>query len=281
MPKQPFLKRRAFTYLAIIVGMGSWSNILYPWTSKAMSLFTPIQGYILLISFWSTAVVGIWCLAYRKMCGWKATSRDIFSQEMDMTWFMLPMLCMSVQLIGNACSERAILLNLSWIELLLGMDTLLFAVGLLWFHWLSVPVIARIAQQSLTVAELQSFFILLLGTVGLTVWIILDYARILLLMGLVDNIQLFKLLACFFGGFGVWIVGFTFILWCYQKQKKMPIGEEWGIYIFSFQVYTIASCKIAEELFSPLTSGISFCLTILLTVLWLCFWKNRVGTFTS
>ena len=270
MQKLFSLKHQTFTYLSIMIGMGSWSNILYPWMSEVMSLYAPFHGYILLIIFWSTAVAGICVFVYREM-----------SKEINMTRFMLPMLYISVQLIGNACLEKAIILNLNWVWLLLGTNTLLFIVGFLWFHWLSVLVIVRIAQQSLTFAGIHSFFVFLLGAVGLTVWTILDYAQILLLMGLLDNIQPFKFLACFFWGFGVWIMGFIFILWCYQKQKKMPIKVEWGIYIFSFQVYTIASDKIAEELFSPLTSGISSLLTILLTVLWLLFWWKRVGVFTS
>ncbi|WP_019849509.1 hypothetical protein [Desulfitobacterium sp. PCE1] len=268
MPIKVFSKYRAFVYLAIIIGVGSWSNILYPWMSKVMSFFSPIQAYIMLNSFWVAAVVGISFLTYKRICSCK---------EINITWFMVPMLYMSVQLIGNALLERAIILNLGWIWLLLGMNTLLFIVGFLWFHCLSVLVVVRIAQQSLTFAEINTFFVFVLGTVGVTVCTIFDLAKNLLLMGLLDSIQPLKLLACFFWGFGIWTVVFILILWCYQSwTKKMPIRVEWGIYIFSFQMYTIASHKIAEEFLSPLTSGVLSLLTLLLTVFWLCFWKNRI-----
>ncbi|MEL1135730.1 hypothetical protein AAC978_11155 [Desulfitobacterium sp. THU1] len=138
--------------------------------------------------------------------------------------------------------------------------------------------VTRIVEQSLTSAELNSFLVYLLGIVGLAIGIIFNLAENLQLMGLVDGAQLLKLLACCFWGFGVWIIGFTLIPWCYHKwTKKMPIKIEWGIFIFSFQVYTIASQKIAEEFLSPLTSGVSLFLTFFLTVHWLCFWRSKVG----
>ncbi len=193
------------------------------------------------------------------------------NKESRRTWFLVPMLYMSVQLIGNACLTRAIVLNLKWIWLLLGINILLFIVGLLWFHWISVLVVIRIAQRSLTFTEINIFFVFILGAVGVTICTILDLAQSLFFMGLLDSAQPLKLLTCFFWGFGVWIVGFTFIRWCYQNQKKMPIGAEWGIYIFSFQVYTVACHKMAAEFFSPLTSGVSSLMTILLIVLWCCF----------
>lgn len=280
MHKKPSLEYQAFACFAIIIGMGSWSSILYPWMPKVMSYLSSFQAYILLFSLWAIAVVGVSFFTYRSISCRKALRGRFFSKEMSSTWFMVPMLCMCVHLIGNAFLERALTLNMNWIGIVLGINTLLLIVGLLWFHCLSAVVVVRIAQQVLTFAEINYFLVFLLGTVGLTIWIILDTATNLLLMGLLDATQHLKLLASFFGGFGIWIVVFIFIHWCYQIwMQRRSIRMEWGLLIFSFHVYTIASHKIAEEFLSPLTSGVSNFLTLFLTILWLSFWKSRVVSF--
>lgn len=233
--------------------------------------------YIVTFSTWVIAVIGVTFFTFHTTFRMMSMKVSSLPENMNLSWFMAPIANMTALLIGNPVLEITINLHPSWALSILIVNIVLLGIGFTLFNFISGITFVRLAQKSLSPVEMTSFFGISLGAVGLSVCAIIDTAENAQIMGLFSSADFFYLLAGLFWGFGLWIVGFIIILCIHQlKENRIPFSLGWWAFIFSLHAYTIACQKIAAYLISPLTTGYTIFLTVILIALWLYTFGNTV-----
>ncbi|MEL7658228.1 MAG: C4-dicarboxylate ABC transporter, partial [Bacillota bacterium] len=195
----------------------------------------------------------------------------------NFSWIMAPIANMAVSLIGNPVLELTMKLHPSWSVSVLLINTALFGIGFFLFIFMSAIVFVRLANHPLPPAETIPSFGIFLSAVGLAVSAIIDASKNAQELGLLASTDLANLIAAVIWGFGIWIVGIIAIISVHQLRKGgIPFSMGWWAYIFPLAAYTICSQKIAVVFITPLASGYTAFLTVLLVLLWVYTFANTV-----
>lgn len=202
-------------------------------------------------------------------------------ETMNFSWIMAPIANMAVLLIGNPVLTMTIKYRPEWAVSVLVTNISLLGIGFFLFIFISSIIFVRLAQYPLPPAELTPSFGIFLSAIGLAVSAVIDTAKNSQTMGLLASTDLSYLAAACIWGFGIWIVGIIFIICLHQFRKGgIPFSLGWWAFIFPLAAYTIASQKIAAYFISPLASGFTVFLTLLLGLLWLyTFFNTLLGVF--
>ena len=277
MSEKHSMKYRFLTCFAVIIGILSLFDILYRWSPHFVEYFSLSQVYPLAFSAWVIAVAGVLFFTLHTLSRRLHLNGSSLSETIHLTWFMAPIVNTTVSLLGNSVLNMTITLYPDWALLIFIINGVFVGIGFILFNLIGGVIFVRIAHKTLPSIEMISFFGILLGAVGLMICVMSESAENAQLMGLLSSTGSFYLFACLFWGVGFWIMGFILILCLHQLYKrKTPLRIEWGIFIFSLQVYTIASQKIAAYFISPLTTSFTKFLMIILIVFWLTIFANAV-----
>ncbi len=249
------------------------TNIYIIW-SKFLS---PLLVYQLSFLVWVIAIIGVTFFTFYTTYRLMRVEQEPKPETMNFSWIMAPIANMAVLLIGNPVLTMTIDYHPAWAMSVLITNMALLGIGFFLFIFISAIIFVRLAQFPLPPAELTPSFGIFLSAIGLAVSAIMDIAKNSAAMGLLASTDLSYLLAAAIWGFGLWIVGIIFIICIHQfRRKGIPFSLGWWAFIFPLAAYTIASLKIANYFVTPLTSGYTLFLTVLLICLWLYTFGNTV-----
>lgn len=249
------------------------TNIYLIW-SKYLS--EPLT-FSLIFTFWTIAIIGVTFFTFYTTFRMMRAEETPRPEMVNFSWIMAPIANMAVSLIGNPVLELTMKLHPSWSVSVLLINTALFGIGFFLFIFMSAIVFVRLANHPLPPAETIPSFGIFLSAVGLAVSAIIDASKNAQELGLLASTDLANLIAAVIWGFGIWIVGIIAIISVHQLRKGgIPFSMGWWAYIFPLAAYTICSQKIAVVFITPLASGYTAFLTVLLALLWVYTFANTV-----
>ncbi len=245
-----------------------WSTYLDSFIVFALSLFC-----------WIIAILGVSFFTFYTTFRMMKMEISPKPETMNFSWIMAPIANMAVLLIGNPVLSMTINYYPSWATSVLVTNLALLGIGFFLFIFISAIIFVRLAQYPLPPTETTPSFGIFLSAVGLAVSAVIDTAKNSQSMGMLSNVDLSNIAAAVIWGFGIWIVGIIFIICIHQLRKsKLPFNLGWWAFIFPLAAYTMASQKIAAYFITPLTSGYTLFLTILLVLLWVyTFGQTIIG----
>ncbi|WP_019849507.1 C4-dicarboxylate ABC transporter [Desulfitobacterium sp. PCE1] len=231
--------------------------------------------YSLIFTFWVIAIIGVTFFTFYTTFRMMRVEETPRPEMINFSWIMAPIANMAVSLIGNPVLELTMKLHSSWSVSVLLMNTALFGIGFFLFIFISAIVFVRLANHPLPPADTIPSFGIFLSAVGLAVSAIIDASKNAQELGLLASTDLANLIAVVIWGFGAWIVGIITIISVHQLRKGgIPFSMGWWAYIFPLAAYTLCSQKIAAVFITPLTTGYTALLTVLLAVLWVYTFAN-------
>lgn len=249
------------------------TNIYLIWSHYLSETLT----YALILGIWFFSILGVTFFTFF------ATFRFMREQEtpkpemINFSWIMPPIANMALALIGNPVLEMTLRLNPSWGISVLVANVALFGIGFFLFIFISSIVFVRLANHSLPPAATTPSFGIFLGAVGLAASAIVDVSKYAHTAGFLTSTGLPNLMALVLWGFGIWILGIIVMISLYQLRKGgIPFSMAWWAYIFPLAAYTISSQKIAEIFITPITTGYTAFLTVLLVLLWIYTFGNTL-----
>ncbi|WP_018306647.1 C4-dicarboxylate ABC transporter [Desulfitobacterium hafniense] len=250
------------------------TNIYLIWSKYLSETLT----YSLMFTFWIIAIIGVTFFTFYTTFRMMRAEETPKPEMVNFSWIMAPIANMAVSLIGNPVLELTMKIHPSWSVSVLLINTALFGIGFFLFIFMSAIVFVRLANHPLPPAETIPSFGIFLSAVGLAVSAIIDASKNAQELGLLASTDLANLIAAVIWGFGIWIVGIIAIISVYQLRKGggIPFSMGWWAYIFPLAAYTICSQKIAVVFITPLASGYTAFLTVLLALLWVYTFANTV-----
>lgn len=250
------------------------TNIYLIWSKYLGESLT----YSLIFVLWIIAIVGVTFFTFYTTFRIMRVDETPKPEMINFSWIMAPIANMAVSLIGNPVLELTTKLYPTWSLSVLITNTALFGIGFFLFIFISAIVFVRLANHPLPPAETIPSFGIFVSAVGLAVSAVIDASKNAQSMGLLASTDLSNLIAVVVWGFGIWIVGIIMIISLYQfRNGGIPFSMGWWAFIFPLGAYTISSQKIAACFETPLTSGYSAFLTILLVILWVYTFTNTVS----
>jgi len=247
------------------------TNIYLIWSKYLSETLT----YSLMFTFWVIAIIGVTFFTFYTTFRMMRVEETPRPEMINFSWIMAPIANMAVSLIGNPVLELTMKLHSSWSVSVLLMNTALFGVGFFLFIFISAIVFVRLANHPLPPADTIPSFGIFLSAVGLAVSAIIDASKNAQELGLLASTDLANLIAVVIWGFGIWIVGIITIISVHQLRKGgIPFSMGWWAYIFPLAAYTLCSQKIAAVFVTPLTTGYTAFLTVLLAFLWVYTFAN-------
>ncbi|HHV65092.1 MAG TPA: C4-dicarboxylate ABC transporter [Peptococcaceae bacterium] len=247
------------------------TNIYFIW-SRYLSLKT---SYCLAFLAYLIAIAGVTYFTFYTTFRLMRVEDPPQPETMNFSWIMAPIANMAVLLIGNPVLALTIKLRPEWAMTVLITNISLLGIGFFLFIFISAIIFVRLAQFPLPPAELTPSFGIFLSAIGLAVSAVIDTSKNAQVMGLLNTTDFSYLMAACIWGFGIWIVGIIFIICLHHLRRGgIPFNLGWWAFIFPLAAYTIASQKIALYFLSPLVTGYTIFLTILLFGLWLLTFIN-------
>lgn len=241
------------------------TNIYLIWSHYLSEALT----YNIIFAAWIIAIIGVTFFTFYSTFRFMRTEETPKPEMINFSWIMAPIANMAVSLIGNPVLELTMKMKPSWSVSVLITNTALFGIGFFLFIFISAIVFVRLAYHPLPPAETIPSFGIFVSAVGLAVSAIIDQSKHAQSLGLLASTDLANLIAAVIWGFGIWIVGIIAIISIYQMRKGgIPFSMGWWAYIFPLAAYTISSQKIAAIYATPLTTGYTAFLTLLLVLLW-------------
>lgn len=255
------------------------TNIYLIWSKYLSESLT----YSLMFAIWIFVIIGVTFFTFYTTFRIMRVKETPKPEVVNFSWIMAPIANMAVSLIGNPVLELTTKYQPSWSLSVLIVNTALFGIGFFLFIFISAIVFVRLANHPLPPAETTPSFGIFLGAVGLAVSAIIDASKNAQKMGLLGSTDLANLIAVVVWGFGIWILGIIMIICIYQfRHGGIPFSMGWWAFIFPLAAYTISSQKIATSFVTPLTSGYTAFLTILLVLLWVYTFTNTLrGTISG
>lgn len=249
------------------------TNIFLIWSKYLGESLT----YTLIFTLWIIAIVGVTFFTFYTTFRIMRVEETPKPEMINFSWIMAPIANMAVSLIGNPLLELTTKLHPTWGLSVLITNTALFGIGFFLFIFISAIIFVRLANHPLPPAETIPSFGIFVSAVGLAVSAIIDASKHAHNMGLLASTDLANLIAVVIWGFGIWIIGIIIIICIYQfRNGGIPFSMGWWAFIFPLAAYTLSSQKVATAFVTPLTSGYSAFLTILLVLLWVYTFTNTL-----
>lgn len=249
------------------------TNIYLIWSHY----FSEALTYALLLIIWIFAIIGVTFFTFYTTFRFMSEEETPKPEMINFSWIMAPIANMAISLIGNPVLEMSIRINPSWSRTVLVANTALFGIGFFLFIFISGIVFVRLANHPLPPAATIPSFGIFLSAVGLAASAIIDSSKHAHAMGLLASADLSNIMAVVIWGFGIWILGIIMMISIYQiRRGGIPFSMAWWAYIFPLAAYTISSQKISAVFLTPLASGYTVFLTVLLVLLWLYTFSNTV-----
>lgn len=251
------------------------TNIYFIWSAYLNSSLV----FALCFLCWIIAIIGVTFFTFYTTFRMIKMEISPNPETMNFSWIMAPIANMAVLLIGNPVLSMTINYYPHWATSVLVTNIALLGIGFFLFIFISAIIFVRLAQYPLPPVEMTPSFGIFLSAVGLAVSAIVDTAKNSHAMGMLTTVDLSYIAAAVIWGFGIWIVGIIFIICIHQlRNSRLPFNLGWWAFIFPLAAYTMASQKIASYFLTPLTSGYTLFLTILLVLLWIyTFGQTVIG----
>lgn len=249
------------------------TNIYNIWSNYLSSSLV----YILCFLTYCIAIIGVTFFTFYTTFRIMRVEEIPKPENMNFSWIMAPIANMAVLLIGNPVLKMTIEHRPEWAMSVLITNISLFGIGFFLFIFISAVIFVRLIQHPLPPAGLTPSFGIFLSAIGLAVSALIGTAENSQTMGLLMSTDLSYIIAAFIWGFGIWIVGIISIICIHQfRRNGIPFSIGWWAFIFPLAAYTISSQKVAAYFISPLATGYTIFLTILLVVLWIYTFSNTV-----
>jgi len=247
------------------------TNIHFIWSSYINSSLV----FALCLISWIVAIIGVSFFTFYTTFRMMKMEISPNPDTMNFSWIMAPIANMAVLLIGNPVLSMTINHYPDWAIAVLISNIALLGIG----FFISAIIFVRLAQYPLPPADTTPSFGIFLSAVGLAVSAVIDTAKNSQAMGMLSTVDLSYIGAAVIWGFGIWIVGIIFIICIHHlRNSSLDFNLGWWAFIFPLAAYTMASQKIAAYFVTPLTSGYTSFLTILLIFLWLyTFGQTIIG----
>jgi C4-dicarboxylate transporter/malic acid transport protein len=176
---------------------------------------------------------------------------NIFSQDnidvehVNFSWFIPPVVGALLPMLGKWLVSAYLITNTGLAQTINLLDLVYYGISITLFVILAGVVLNRFVFNKLPQDGLLPTFWIILGPVGLGSAALMDLSDSAKALNLINSVDMLKLVAIIFWGFGLWALLLTFaITFYYLRRGKIPFTLSWWAFIFPLAAYALTSYSI-------------------------------------